>query len=270
MAMTFSLHENPDLGGADSSFEISGSSTSIYPAQKRDDVHLFAEKLSVPVLENYIERPRLNELLEKSLNQFGATLITGRTGTGKTSLAADFADQYGRVAWFSVESADGDWDVFSRYFSESFKQLPVDRNIKQNAPETAAADSGAISPFVEGLLSRVDLPAGKMPYLLVLDDIHKVFDAPWFSEFFTSLLYSLTPEVHLIMLSRSNPPLPLWRLRSKQVLGVIDEKLLAFNLDETGRLLEKYDRPKKIAAQLQNKTFGRISRLITLVNETGG
>jgi ATP/maltotriose-dependent transcriptional regulator MalT len=97
--------------------------------------------------------------------------------------------------------------------------------------------------------------------LIVIDGVHNVFDADWFSEFFTTLLYSLTPDVHLILLSRSNPPLPLWRLRSKQVLGVIDEKLLAFTLLETQELFEKFSLPEEKTFQAFGKTFGRISRL---------
>ena len=99
------------------------------------------------------------------------------------------------------------------------------------------------------------------PVLIVLDDIHNVFDCDWFVEFFTTLLYSLPSDVHLLMLSRSNPPVPLWRLRSKQVLGVIDEKLLAFNLEETEKFLKSGSISTEKALQAHRKSFGRISRL---------
>ncbi len=98
----------------------------------------------------------------------------------------------------------------------------------------------------------------------MLDDIHNVFDADWFAEFFTTLLYSLTPDIHLLMLTRSNPPLPLWRLRSKQVLGVVDEKLLAFNPQETRKLFKKYGLSEEQSLSAHRKSFGRISRLKAL------
>jgi len=97
--------------------------------------------------------------------------------------------------------------------------------------------------------------------LIVLDDVHNIFDADWFAEFFVSLLYSLTPEMHLVLLSRTKPPQPLWRVRSKQVLGVIDEKLLAFNLDETNEFFKKCGVSQKQSAAAHKKSFGRISRL---------
>lgn len=261
MAMTFSLHEDLDLNGADSPFEISPSSSKSRSVKKTDDIHLFSEKMAIPVFENYVARPRLNELLEKNLKQFGATLVTGRTGTGKTALAADFSSRYKRVAWFSVEAAENDWEVFFRYFVESFSRIISERQRKKILAEIGEMKNRTVARDVEHLASRVELPPSEKPFLIVADGIHNVFDAGWFAEFFTTLLYSLTPDVHLIMLSRSNSPLPLWRLRSKQVLGVIDEKLLAFTLEETAELFKSFDLPKEKAVSAFGKTYGRISRL---------
>ena len=92
MTMLYSFHENLELGEEETHFEF--VPTSKRSQVKKSEILLFAEKLKVPVFENQILRPRLNELLAKSLAQFGATLITGRSGTGKTALAADFARQY--------------------------------------------------------------------------------------------------------------------------------------------------------------------------------
>lgn len=267
MAMTFSLHENLDLSGAENPFEISPASAKSRSSRKTEDIHLFSEKMAIPVFKNYVARPRLNELLEKNLRQFGATLICGRTGTGKTALAADFSRNYKRAAWFSVESAENDWDVFFRYFLESFSRILNKKQKRQVLSEIKKSKPQTVAQYIENLLSRVELPAEEKPFLIVIDDIHNVFDAGWFSEFFTTLLYALTPDTHLLLLSRSNPPLPLWRLRSKQVLGVIDEKLLAFTLEETEQLFEKFDLPAEGAQQAFGKTFGRISRLREFIDK---
>ncbi len=260
MTMTFSLNENFSFSsGVESSYEVNSSSSSSRKTPEITDIHLFADKLSVPKFKNYIGRPRLNEMLEKSLIQFGATLITGRAGTGKSALAANFARQYEKTAWFSISAADCDWNVFSSYFHSIFSSLSSEDKL-----ESFDAEKDEISPFVESFFPDSDLTATKKPILIVLDDIHNVFDADWFAEFFTTLLYSLTPDVHLLMLSRSNPPLPLWRLRSKQVLGVVDEKLLAFDLEETKKFLKRGGLPIEAATQLSRKSFGRISRLKSL------
>jgi ATP/maltotriose-dependent transcriptional regulator MalT len=253
MAMTLSFHENLDYADTTHSFEIATSAVN-YSSAKGERIHLFADKMRVPRFYNHIARPRLIELLKKSTKQNGATLITGRAETGKSALAAEFAESYERVAWYQIDAAEADWNLFARYFAaifdEDFEEL------KDSAHE--------ILVFVEQLLGRVAGRSGER-LLIVLDDVHNIFDAEWFPEFFVSLLYTLTTEQNLVLLSRTKPPQPLWRVRSKQVLGVIDEKLLAFNLEETQEFFKKHDSAKKDSTAAHKKSFGRISRLKKII-----
>jgi ATP/maltotriose-dependent transcriptional regulator MalT len=249
MAMTLSFHENLDYAEAATPFEVVSSAPSCAPP--RDErIHLFAEKMRIPEFRNYIARPRLRELLEKSSEQIGATLVTGRAETGKTALAADFAQNYARVAWYQIDAAESDWSLFSRYFAAI---LGEDFDKTNDTGEEVLL-------FVEKLLFKVAARGGEK-MLIVLDDVHNVFDAEWFAEFFMTLLYSLAPNMHLLLLSRAKPPQPLWRLRSKQVLGVVDEKLLAFNLDETREFLRRRQIPDALAARVHAQSFGRLSAL---------
>lgn len=263
MTMTFSLHENFEFSGVES--RCDSVSTSIIHHQTEEN-YLFAGKLKVPKVNKYIQRPRLDEILTKSVEKFGTTLITGRTGTGKTSLAANFALNYRKTAWFSIDSADADWKTFSRYFSANIENLATR---KKNVSKIAAKafHQKDISQFIEGKMTEISFAKNTKPSLIVLDDLHHIFDAKWFEDFFMTLVHSLLPKIHLLMLSRGTPALPLWRLRSKQVLGVIDEKLLAFNLKETNELFEKFSCPPENAAQAFAKSFGRISRLRSLVEK---
>lgn len=250
--MNFSFHENisyPDVANHREKLNNSNSPPCA------EEFHLFAEKLRVPAAENYIPRPRLNELLKKSAEQIGATMIIGRAGTGKTTLAMDFAKNYERVAWYSVEATETDWNMFSRYLAESFGE---DRLNYDDFP-------CEVAPFIENLFARLAVFGNREPLLLVFDDIHYVFDAEWFPEFFNTLLFSHAPNIHLLFLSRCNPTLPLWRLRSKQVLSVVDEKLLAFNEVETAELFKFNGVSTKNASKEQKKLFGRISKLQDLI-----
>jgi len=76
--------------------------------------------------------------------------------------------------------------------------------------------------------------------LIIIEDLHLIYDADWVVPFFHRLLPLLPADIHLIITCRSLPPAPLWRLRSKQMLRVIDENELAFTLKETARLFETY------------------------------
>ena len=215
---------------------------------------ILADKLTVPHFSGHISRPRLDRLLKRSLEQVGAVLVTGRAGTGKTSIAANFARQYERKVWYGVEAADADWKIFSNYLSKGIRSdLTGDLEVRDLE----------VREFVEKLLSEPRGP--NTPRLIVLDDIHHVFDTKWFQEFFAATLQTISPAIHLIFLSRSKPSLPLWRLRSKQVLTVIDEKIIAFDEAETAAYCEKAGISPAESAKFYAESFGRIGKLKTLV-----
>lgn len=259
MTMLHSFHENLELNDSEINFEVLPSYNQSSPA--KSEVHLFAEKLSMPKCTGQLVRPRLRMMLSKSSMHFGATLILGRSGTGKTVLAADLASQYEKVAWYSIDSADNDWNVFSKYFTASFNEPILDRYASRKEDEIKGTSPKDISYFVENLFGRLSAIDPKKPRLIVVDNAHYIFDAEWFTDFFHTLICSLLPNTHLLVLSRCKPPLPLWRLRSKQTLGVIDEKLLAFNFEETQNLFKDHPMSSEVVKSAYIKSFGRISKL---------
>lgn len=222
---------------------------------KSDSVKLFAEKLRVPAIKSPVARPRLIKHLEKSLAQFSATLIAGRVATGKTWLAADFARlSNNKVSWYKAETADADWKVFSSYLAAAGKM--------QTETEWAnKLENLNVSAASELLANGFNQSADEKPLLIVIDDLHSVFDAEWFSEFFQSFVPLLAPNVRLLLIARTLPPLQLWRLRSKQVLGLIDEKLLSFTEDETIELFKKHKLTSTAARSAHLYAFGKIGRL---------
>jgi LuxR family maltose regulon positive regulatory protein len=268
MTMTFSLHENIEFIESANPLEISPLLNRKRGKAKNSDVHLIAEKLRVPEFRQDVSRPRLIELLAKSSVQFGATLIAGRSGTGKTALAADFASRYKNVAWYSVESADSDWNVFSSYLTAGIFDKRVDsenifvRNSKLDSLQTK------IAKYLGKLFVQTEKIYNGESILIVLDDVHHVFDTNWFNDFFLLLLNSLQPNTHLLLLSRSKPAYPLWRLRSKQVLNVIDEKLLALNIEETEALYKNYGLTSEKAQKAHLDSFGRISKLMHSIDSS--
>lgn len=226
--------------------------------------HLLRDKLQIPAVDSIIERPRLDTILKRSVDQFPATLISGRAGTGKTALAAAFASQEKNAAWFGVESSDRSWPIFRRYFAEF-----ISPDSGRNGPNVNVAgeefdEADAARYLINGFIRsyREKLP---VPKLLVMDDIHHIFDAEWFDDFFHLLLHSLPTETHLLMLCRSKPPSPLWRLRSKQMLNVLDEKVIAFNEFETERLFSARGVAAVDVREACRSSYGRVSKLLQLI-----
>jgi ATP/maltotriose-dependent transcriptional regulator MalT len=123
-----------------------------------------------------------------------------------------------------------------------------------------------MSMFFYNIVSALETGENNHRPLLVLDGIHHLFDADWFSGFLNILQPSLSETVDVLLLCRSRPPNPLWRLRSKQQLDVIDEKTLAFDPEETMALLKQVGRSKAEAARIHAETFGRVSKLLPFIN----
>jgi ATP/maltotriose-dependent transcriptional regulator MalT len=254
--LNFATNELTELSDVSYSFEYISNSK----PTKTETVKLLAEKICLPKIAAEIKRPRLITHLEKSLEQFSSTLVTGRFGTGKTTLAAEFANRKNdAVAWYKIETTDVDWKVFLDYLAESLRPFRADAELLQNYDlEFNKSENLSVTETVAAQFAMIDT---NKPLLIVLDDLHSVFDADWFAEFFNALLSLPTPNVRLLLLARSAPPFPLWRLRSKHVLDVVDEKLLAFTVPETIELFDKYQLSENAARVAHKRTYGRIAKL---------
>ena len=230
-------------------------------------VHILNEKLEIPDCMGLVERPRLIEKLERSLRHFGATLISGRAGTGKTSIAAAYARTRKNAAWLTVESSDIDWNVFASYLAASVHRVVGSKKaIGDSLRAVTNSSPAAMGIFLYVIASVLESDEKDDRPLLVLDGIHHLFDADWFGGLFNILQPSLSETTDLLLLCRSKPPYPLWRLRSKQQLDVIDEKTLAFDRDETILLLKQVGRSQAEATRIHAETFGRVSKLLPFIS----
>lgn len=254
--LNFASHELNDWRETNQTFEHISTHAKI----KTETVKILADKIVVPAVSAEIARPRLGAHLEKSLHNFSATLVTGRAGTGKTAFAVDFAVQNRYdAAWFKADSTDSDWKVFLKYLSESLRPYKSGKAFGTvETPQSANAENLSVTDSLAVQFAALET---EKPLLVVLDDLHSVFDADWFDEFFNALLSLPSANVKLLLLARTLPPFPLWRLRSKQVLDVMDEKLLAFNVQETTALFRKYRLPASSARLAHSDAYGRIAKL---------
>jgi LuxR family maltose regulon positive regulatory protein len=225
---------------------------------------LIQSKIQIPEKVNYVSRPRLLNTLEESFRSCSATLIIGRAGTGKTILAIDFIQKTMlRTAWYKIDAPDANFNIFLRYLVESVAKVRPGFGGKLPAEYLNPPDETSRYKLAEVFIYELthDMAIDNDPLLMVIDDLHLVYDADWVVPFFHRLLPLLPPEVHLLILGRSLPPAPLWRLRSKQRLRVIDEPALAFTLDEAAELTMKCGLCDKQASIAWTKTRGRAAAL---------
>src|SRR4028119_2231343 len=96
---------------------------------------LILDKLTPPVELPRLSRGRLLDVLHESMTCCTSTVIYGRTGTGKTLLATDFAGRSGRrVAWYKVDAPEVDRQTFLQYLVASVRDLHPGFGRKTLAP----------------------------------------------------------------------------------------------------------------------------------------
>jgi len=96
------------------------------------------------------------------------------------------------------------------------------------------------------------------PLILTLDDYH-VIKAPAVHALMARLVEHLPRHVHLVLITRADPPLPLDRLRGRQQLGETRVTDLRFNGEETSLLLQRMLGPgvsEETVAWLEASTEG--------------
>lgn len=224
---------------------------------------LIREKMTIPEEFPHLFRARLMETLASSLQNYGATVIAGRAGTGKTTLAANFARVCGwAVAWYKVDASEGELRWFLQYLATSVaEQSPeIDRlKLIEMVERRADRDISSLAELFAGELQK-----SSRPLLLVIDDLHLVYDAHWLTPFFHRLLLLLPKETHLLIVTRSIPPAPLWRLRSKQQLFVLTETDLAFTPSEAQDLFANYGLASTQVGVAMEQSHGRVSALTAI------
>lgn len=225
------------------------------------EMPLISAKLQTPILSDSVDREWLLELLTRSSRDSAATLLVGRAGAGKTALAASFARDRSDHTWYSIDASDADWISFQRYFRAA---LALERNDIRMKRGINAFCVQPVELFAD-ITAALQLDDREWPSLIVLDNVHHLFDCSWFGEFFAFLIASLPHTSHVILISRSKPPTPVWRLRSKQVLSVIDERSLAFSPNEAVELFAKNGLTKDAAVKAHAQTFGRPAEMIALM-----
>jgi len=161
------------------------------------------------------------------------TLVTAPVGFGKTTLVQSWcARTEVAVAWMSLDAADNDPIRLWTYVAASLER--VRPGLGRPALSSLRTPGVAPDTVVDRLLSGVT--AYRSELAIVFDDLHVLTDEACVRSF-AHLVEHLPPNVHVVATTRSDPALPLGRLRANGTLGEIRARDLAFSRDEARTLL---------------------------------
>ncbi|MCB0194880.1 MAG: hypothetical protein KDJ65_23220 [Anaerolineae bacterium] len=225
------------------------------------DTPLLQTKLYIPATRsNLVTRPRLMERLNEGLPR-KLTLIAAPAGFGKTSLVSDWVQQLDLpVAWLSLDEGDSELPHFLSYMVAALQK--VDGDLGQTLlPLLQLSDPPPAETLMTLLIN--DIAALKQRLLLVFDDYHLIQTLA-IHQALAFLLDRLPPQLHLVFISREDPPFPLARLRVRRQISEIRSRDLQFSLDEARQFLNQTMRlnllPEAIAT-LERRTEGWVAGL---------
>jgi len=195
---------------------------------------LLATKFFVPSSPHVlVSRPRLSTLLDEGL-QRSLTVVSAPAGFGKTTLLSAWVQALPKeavsVAWVSLDEQDNDPVRFWVYVLTALDRLQPGM-CAELVTYLRTQRNPPIQYLLAALINRLSERTER--WLLVLDDFHMVIE----QAIHTSLIYlleHLPSQLRIMLASRSDPPLPLARLRARgQLLEVRAEQLRATDDEAT-------------------------------------
>ena len=194
---------------------------------------LLATKLHAPrPRHDAVRRQRLVDRLGTAADAT-VTLVSAPAGFGKSSLLAEWLATAGdaATAWVGLDEADNDPESFWTYAVAAVRRSRP--GVAAGAAATLQSGQRSVAVVTALINDLTDCPERTV---LVLDDYHAI-QAPEVHESVAYLIDRAPPSLHVVIASRSDPPLPLARLRARRQLVEIRAGDLRFTHDEAAAYL---------------------------------
>lgn len=196
---------------------------------------LIQTKLQAPLPRSFVSREGLlQQLLDGGPHRL--TLVLAPAGSGKTTLLAEWSAserEQRPFAWLTLDSRDDDSTLFWNYVIAALRTA-VPGICERPLALLRAPGTDAVREMLPLLINEI--AALPEPIVLVLDDYHFVED-PAIQEELSYLIEHLPAQMQIVVVSRTEPQLPLARLRVRGELTEVDARALSFSESEATALV---------------------------------
>ena len=215
-----------------------------------------------PLPRGFVARPTLMEKLDEAVTH-RLTLVSAPAGAGKTLLVGAWAHSRRYRAmpfgWLSLDQGDNSPGLFLEYLGACLEEwgTVIDTALLSNRMDDGAKVENILRDFIRGIINY------KRPLILILDDYHLIQNNEVHS-LVDDLLAHACPPLHLVILTRSDPPLELARLRVAGQLAELRMEHLRFSDREAGEFLKRSGEIKladEDIAVLNERTEGWVAGL---------
>lgn len=193
-------------------------------------------KISLPFIRpSLVGRSRLQQQMALGL-RVPLTVVIAPAGFGKTTLVASSVAGFGLpVFWLSLDKNDNQVERFLNYLVAAFQE--TDATVGREAAQLLAGIQQVPPDTVlTSLINNLGTLHNDM--ILVLDDYHFISSQDVHDQV-TFLLEHCPGTLHLVIASRSDPPLPLARLRARGQLVELRAADLRFTTPEAAQFLNE-------------------------------
>lgn len=222
-------------------------------------------KTTRPTPPGVIARERLFTLLDRR-RRAPVVWVSGPPGSGKTTLVSSYLEsKKPRVRWYQLDKDDSDVATFFYYMAMASGSGTEESAALPMYTREYHGDLGAFCRrFFGALFAEL-----KPPFVIALDNYHEVSRQSQFHEVLLHAVSELPPECCIVVISRTDPPASMVRLRARRQIDNIGWTDLQLKRRESDAIINRWhpDLSKATLKQLYEKTEGWAAGLVLLLDQ---
>ena len=233
-------------------------------------------KIIRPGTKGIYPRKRLFRLLDRG-RKFPIIWVTGPPGSGKTSLIGSYLDARKLPClWYQIDERDADIASFFYYMGMAATKAAPKRGkpLPLLTPEYLSGIPAFTKRYFEGVYGRLTVPRSpsrnrrKGAFIVVLDNYQDVSGSSAFHEMVAHGFDVIPEGIHVMVLSRNEPPPQLARLRANNRMSLLGWEDIQFTVGETREILRTRGKRRlapEILLELHKKTEGWAAGLMLIL-----